>query len=87
MNSLIMTIPYCYLCESHPDDKQKYGDSGFADGDYCPICYRPFCRHHSGVVRWRWKETREVASARICIECKRAYLHRGWDVVHREWIS
>ncbi|HRE46648.1 MAG TPA: hypothetical protein PLD47_02900 [Aggregatilineales bacterium] len=82
-----MRVPYCHVCESDPTEKQKYGESGLAEGEYCPVCFRPFCRHHSGIVRWRWKDSREADSARICIECKRAYSHRSWDAVRREWIS
>ncbi|MCC7206380.1 MAG: hypothetical protein IT323_03685 [Anaerolineae bacterium] len=82
-----MVVPYCHICESHPEEKLRYADSGLDDGEYCPVCFRPFCRHHAGTVRWRWRDSREVDSGRVCIECKRAYLHRTWDAVHRDWIS
>ena len=82
-----MTIPFCYMCEDNSHDKQRYGDSGLAEGIYCPICFRPTCRYHLGTVRWRWKRNGQLDSARICLQCKNAYRHRDWDPVHRDWIS
>jgi hypothetical protein len=38
-------------------------------------------------VRWRWRANREVASGRVCMDCKRAYRHREWDSINRDWIS
>jgi uncharacterized protein with PIN domain len=82
-----MRVPNCYICDSNPDEKARAGEAALEDGEYCPVCNKPFCRHHSGTVRWRERATREVKSARVCIQCKRAYLHRSWDSYNREWIS
>ncbi len=82
-----MQVPYCHICESDPDQKHRFGISGLSDGDYCPVCYRPFCRHHAGKVRWRWRDSREVGTGWVCMECKNAYRHREWDPVRRDWIS
>jgi uncharacterized protein YbaR (Trm112 family) len=56
-------------------------------GDYCPICHKPTCRKHLAVVRFRWRETRQLDSALICQNCKRSYEHRYWDSARRDWIS
>jgi hypothetical protein len=82
-----MPVPYCHICESLPAEKARYGTSGLEEGDYCPVCYRPFCRYHGGIVRWKWRDSGKVDSGRVCMECKRAYLHRTWDPIHRDWIS
>ncbi len=82
-----MTVPNCHVCDKNPEDKARYNDSGLEHGDYCPICYRPTCAHHLATVRFRWKADRRVDSAKICIECKRSYEHRYWDVANRDWIS
>lgn len=82
-----MRVPYCHICDSNADEKKRYGDSGLEDGDYCPVCQRPYCKFHGGVVRWRWRASREVASGKVCKSCKNAYLHRTWDPVNRDWIS
>ena len=82
-----MTVQNCYLCDENPIEKRRYGRSGFEEGELCPSCYRPVCRYHLTVVRWRWRENREVDSALICKSCKNSYAHRNWDVVHRDWIT
>jgi hypothetical protein len=82
-----MMIPYCHICDSDPTDKRRYGITGFEAGDYCPVCNRPFCGHHGGVVRWRWRRNGEVDSGRVCIACKITYRHREWDPAQRDWIS
>lgn len=82
-----MPVPNCHVCDSNPDQKAIYGDSGLAGGDYCPVCHRPTCRHHLATVRFRWQADRRLDSEKICIDCKRTYAHRYWDVANREWIS
>jgi len=83
-----MSVTRCHICEENPHETRLLGTSGFEEGDYCPICQRPTCRHHLTVVRWRWRnDTRMADSALICHECKRTYRHRDWDPTHREWIS
>jgi hypothetical protein len=82
-----MPVPYCHICNADDHEKQHYGDSGLATGDYCPVCYRPTCTHHMATVRFRWLKNRTLDSARICIECKRTYQHRYWDTANRDWIS
>jgi hypothetical protein len=82
-----MNVPNCYICDSNPAEKQRYGTTGLAEGDYCPVCYRPYCKFHAGKVRWRWRDTREVETGYVCIECKNTYRHRQWDPLHRDWIS
>jgi len=82
-----MAVPYCRICETHEDAKQRYGDTGLQDGDFCPICFRPTCRFHLGRVIWRWKENGQRAEAFVCLDCKNAYRHREWDAYHRDWVS
>lgn len=82
-----MKVPYCHLCDADPNEKRKYGETGLDEGDYCPSCNRPFCKHHAGIVRFRWKQTRQVDSTYVCKECKNAYLHRDLEPTKREWIS
>lgn len=82
-----MPVPYCHVCRSRPEDQRLYGETGLENGDYCPICHRPTCQHHLVVVRFRWLSDRRVDSAKVCLECKRTYQHRNWDVANREWIS
>ncbi len=82
-----MAIPNCHICDKNPEEKARFGDAGLESGDYCPVCYRPTCGHHLATVRFRWKADRSVDSAKVCIECKRAYEHRYWDVANRDWIS
>ena len=82
-----MTVPNCHVCDSREEDKKTYGDTGLSEGDYCPVCYRPTCKFHLATVRFRWLSDRRVDSAKVCIDCKRAYLHRNWDVANRDWIS
>lgn len=82
-----MSVPHCHICTSNPDDYKAYGDSGLEEGDYCPICYRPTCKHHLATVRFRWLSDRRLDSAKVCISCKKSYQHRTWDVANREWIS
>lgn len=83
-----MPILKCHVCDRHPEEKARYGTTGFANGVYCPVCQRPTCTHHLTTVRWRWKnDSRQTDSARICRECRRTYRHRDWDIHNREWIS
>ncbi len=82
-----MAVKSCHICNSDPLIKKRYGSAGLADGDYCPICYRPTCRYHLTTVRWRWRRTGEVDAALVCQDCKRHYEHRSWDVVNRDWIT
>lgn len=83
----LMSVPFCHICDSHPADKQRYAGTGLAEGDYCPVCNRPFCKFHAGKVRWRWRDNRTVEIGYVCMECKNAYRHRQWDPVHRDWIN
>ncbi|MBE0690501.1 MAG: hypothetical protein IH587_10320 [Anaerolineae bacterium] len=82
-----MTVTYCHICNNEPQEKRSYGDEGLDQGDYCPVCHRPACRFHLGTVRWRWRNTGKLDSARVCMSCKNSYSHRDWDPVHRDWIS
>ncbi len=82
-----MAVPYCYLCDSKPADKQRFGTTGLAEGDYCPACYRPVCKFHMGRVRWKWRESRQVDTGFVCMECKNTYRHREIDPARRDWIS
>ena len=82
-----MSVNRCYICVDDPNAKRLYGLLGLEDGEVCPICYRPACSYHLTLVRWRWRESGEVSSARICKECKRVYNHRTWDAANRDWIS
>lgn len=82
-----MPVPYCHICEANPRDSRSHADGALDTGDYCPICFRPTCRLHMGVVRWRWKKTGRLDSARVCLDCKNTYRHRDWDPVNRDWIS
>lgn len=82
-----MPVPFCHMCQRNTQDHQRYGDSGLSEGIMCPICHRPTCRHHLGTVRWRWKKTGKLDSARICLDCKNSYQHRYWDTHNRDWIS
>lgn len=82
-----MEIPYCHVCQSASEEHQREGDPGLEYGDYCPICNRPACQQHLATVRFRWREDRRLDSAKVCIECKRTYQHRSWDVARRDWIS
>ena len=80
-------VPYCHLCEAHPEDSRSHHAGALDTGEYCPICYRPTCRQHLGTVRWRWIKTGRIETAQICLDCKNTYRHREWDPVHRDWIS
>lgn len=82
-----MPVPTCYICDAEPEEKRRFGDTGLAEGEYCPVCYRPTCKFHLATVRFRWTRDRRVDSAKICIQCKKTYQHRTWDVANREWIS
>lgn len=82
-----MAVPFCHVCKKNEEQHRLYGDTGLAEGDWCPVCNQATCKHHLATVRFRWLSDRRIDSAKICIECKRAYLHRSWDVAHREWIS
>jgi hypothetical protein len=82
-----MPVPYCHICEGDPNEKRRYGDTGLEGGDYCPVCFRPYCRFHAGKVRWRWRNNGKVDIGQVCLDCKNAYRHREWDAVNRDWIS
>ena len=82
-----MSVTRCYLCEQDPLFQRRVGQSGFAEGANCPICFQPTCRYHLTTVRWYWRGTGEVGTALICKECKRTYQHRTWDSLHRDWIT
>lgn len=82
-----MAVQRCYLCEESPLEARRYGEAGLEAGKDCPICYRPTCRYHLTMVRWRWRESGKVDATMICKECRRTYAHREWDVVHRDWIT
>lgn len=83
-----MAVTRCYICEQNPAEARSLGGAGLAQGIICPICQRPTCRYHLVTVRWRWRNvTRDLDAAQICRECKRAYKHRSWDPLNREWIS
>lgn len=79
-----MSVPNCHLCKEERRDPTPQEQ---AEGDYCPTCHRPTCGRHMAVVRFRWKETRQVDSAMICKDCKTRYEHRYWDTARRDWIS
>ncbi|MEJ2746900.1 MAG: hypothetical protein P8183_03125 [Anaerolineae bacterium] len=82
-----MSVTRCYLCEQDPLFQRRMGQSGLAEGQNCPICFRPTCRYHLTTVRWYWRDTGKVGTALICKECKRTYQHRTWDSLHRDWIT
>ena len=86
-DELVMSIKWCRSCNSDQDAKRRYRGEGLAEGKECPICYAPTCRYHLSTVRLRWKKDGRVGTAQICRECKRAYRHRSWDSLNREWIS
>ena len=62
-----MSVPNCHICDSNTEEKQRYGEAGLAEGDYCPVCYRPTCKFHLATVRFRWNKDRSIDSAQICI--------------------
>jgi hypothetical protein len=79
-----MSVPHCQFCQQEgtspsPQDLEQ--------GDYCPLCQQPTCTRHLSIVRFRWRETRQVDSVRICRTCKGRYRHRYWDSAQRDWIS
>lgn len=82
-----MPVPYCHICEHNELEKSRYGEATLSEGDYCPVCHRPACRFHMGRVRWRWKDSGQLDSALVCLDCKNTYRHREWDAYHRDWIS
>ncbi|MBN1123248.1 MAG: hypothetical protein JXJ17_19405 [Anaerolineae bacterium] len=83
-----MTVTHCHICDKNPNEARRFRDTGHDQGQECPICQRPTCRHHLVRVRWRWRTpNRETGSALICRECHRSYAHRNWDPINREWIS
>jgi hypothetical protein len=82
-----MQVPYCHICDGDAEEKKRYGNTGLSEGEYCPVCFLPYCRFHGGVVRWRWRSTGQLDSGKVCKQCKTAYLHRTWDAVNRDWIS
>lgn len=82
-----MAVNDCYICNEDPLVKRRYGGQGLAEGSECPICYRPTCRYHLTVVRWRWRDSGKVDSALVCKNCKRTYEHRNWDALNRDWIT
>lgn len=82
-----MAVEVCYLCEKNPTEARHLGGTGLARGRICPLCHRPTCGHHLVTVRWRWKKDHHLEETEICRECRRTYEHRGWDTLHRDWIS
>lgn len=82
-----MSVEFCHMCDSDPQDSRSHLPGSLDDGEYCPVCHRATCRFHLGIVRWRWKDSNQLDSARVCLACKNAYRHREWDPVHRDWIS
>lgn len=83
-----MPVTRCHICDTEHHNSHRHRDEDFAAGHDCPICYRPTCRRHLVMVRWRWRNaTRDTDSARICQDCKRDYRHRDWDAINREWIT
>lgn len=82
-----MPVKVCYICQDEPQAAYRYGQAELDGGEYCPICYQPTCRRHLAMVRWRWRENGELASALACKNCVRTYAHRSWDVFHRDWIT
>lgn len=83
-----MTIPYCHVCNRNPSDKAAFGDSGFENGLFCPVCHRPVCEHHLTTVRWRWKTNRnDVGAAQVCRHCRKTFEHRNWDTLNRDWVT
>jgi hypothetical protein len=82
-----VTVQRCHLCDGDPLEGRRYGNAGLAEGELCPICYRPTCRYHLTTVRWRWRDGGAVASGLICKACKSSYAHRDWDVARRDWIT
>jgi hypothetical protein len=58
-----MTVQRCHHCDADPIEARRYGGAGLADGELCPICYRPTCRYHLTTVRWRWREGGAVESS------------------------
>jgi hypothetical protein len=79
-----MSVPTCEICS---EQNLIPSPEALAEGDYCPLCYRPVCKAHLSLVRFRWKASREMGAALICRPCKTAYKHRYWDSAQREWIS
>lgn len=82
-----MAVNYCQMCIENPGEQSRYGDRGLGQGEVCPVCYNPTCRHHLGTVRWRWRKSGELDAALICKDCLRAYKHRDWDKFNRDWIT
>lgn len=82
-----MPVKHCYMCAEDPQAKRLYGRQGLAEGKDCPICYRPTCRYHLTIVRWRWRADGRTDSTLICKGCKNSYAHRNWDVANRDWIT
>lgn len=83
-----MSVSHCHVCDKNPDEARRINGAGLSDGVVCPVCHRPACRFHLVTVRWRWRTpTRDLDSAQICRECNKAYRHRDWDTLHREWIN
>lgn len=82
-----MAVQSCHLCNQNAEEKRRYGRSGLAEGEICPICYQSTCRFHLTTVRWRWRSSGAVDAALVCKACKNSYAHRDWDRHNREWIT
>lgn len=82
-----MSVPSCSYCDTHPDEKRYQTPNDLAEGDYCPICHAPTCVRHLLTVRFRWRESGDYDSAKVCKRCKTSYEHRHWDTARRDWIS
>jgi hypothetical protein len=79
-----MPVPSCTICS---DLNATPSQADLDSGDYCPVCHRPTCHRHLTTVRFKWRETSQVDSAKICRNCKTTYQHRYWDSARRDWIS
>ena len=75
----------CYLCDENPLEHQRYGVG--TEIENCPLCYRPTCRFHLAIVRWKWRDSGRADFTLICQTCRRTYAHRNWDTYHRDWIT
>lgn len=77
-------VPHCAICAAQSETAQA---QDLANGEYCPVCYKPTCRRHLVTVRFRWRENAVLDSALVCRDCKTQYQHRYWDTARRDWIS
>ncbi|GMQ78161.1 MAG: hypothetical protein BMS9Abin02_0660 [Anaerolineae bacterium] len=82
-----MPIHECFICRDDIEARRLYGNLGNEEGELCPICRQPACKYHLAIVRWRWRESGTIETARICHLCLSRYNHRNWDVANRDWIT